>query len=49
MNELKKLDVGYRYTADNGESYPFRGKGIGMMPSLDEVFAAFPNREFLNS
>ncbi|MFJ7738339.1 glycerophosphodiester phosphodiesterase family protein [Lysinibacillus sp. NPDC097287] len=47
MNELKKLDVGYRYMADNGESYPFRGKGIGMMPSLDEVFAAFPNKEFL--
>ncbi|MGB7999201.1 MAG: glycerophosphodiester phosphodiesterase family protein [Anaerobacillus sp.] len=47
MNDLKKLDVGYRYTADNGESYPFRGKGIGMMPSLDDVFAALPNREFL--
>ncbi|WP_057915901.1 glycerophosphodiester phosphodiesterase family protein [Peribacillus muralis] len=47
MNELKQLDVGYGYTADNGESYPFRGKGIGMMPSLDEVFAAFPNKEFL--
>ncbi|MNO49597.1 Glycerophosphoryl diester phosphodiesterase precursor [compost metagenome] len=47
MDELKKLDVGYRYTADNGATYPFRGKGIGMMPSLDEVFAAFPDKEFL--
>ncbi|MEH7453085.1 glycerophosphodiester phosphodiesterase family protein [Gottfriedia acidiceleris] len=47
MNDLKKLDVGYRYTADNGKSYPFRGKGIGMMPSLDEVFDTIKNKEFL--
>lgn len=47
MEELKKLDIGYRYTADKGITFPFRGQGIGMMPSLDEVFAAFPNQEFL--
>lgn len=47
IEELKKLDIGYRYTADDGATYPFRGQGIGMMPSLDEVFAAFPNKEFL--
>ncbi|WP_409974946.1 hypothetical protein [Bacillus sp. Bva_UNVM-123] len=28
MNKLKKLDIGYQYTADNGKSYPFRGKGL---------------------
>ena len=32
MQELKALDVGYGYTADDGETYPFRGKGIGFMP-----------------
>lgn len=37
MEELKRLDVGYGYTADNGETYPFRGKGIGLMPELKEV------------
>lgn len=47
MEDLKKLDIGYGYTADDGETYPFRGKGIGEMPTLDEVLAAFPNRRFL--
>lgn len=47
MEELKQLDVGYGYTADDGETYPFRGKGKGMMPSLDEVFTHFPNQPFL--
>lgn len=47
MAELKALDVGYGYTADGGKTYPFRGNGIGMMPSLDEVLATFPERGFL--
>jgi glycerophosphoryl diester phosphodiesterase len=47
MDELKKVDIGYGYTADHGKSYPFRGKGIGLMPSLDEVLAAFPEQSFL--
>lgn len=47
MEELKSLDIGYGYTADNGKTYPFRGKGVGMMPSLDEVFEAFPDKELL--
>ncbi|MET3580671.1 glycerophosphoryl diester phosphodiesterase [Mesorhizobium robiniae] len=46
MSELKTLDVGYGYTADGGKTFPFRGKGIGMMPSLDEVLQHFPNRRF---
>ncbi|KON89712.1 glycerophosphodiester phosphodiesterase [Sporosarcina globispora] len=47
MQELKKLDIGYGYTADNGKTYPFRGKGIGMMPALEEVMANFPEGDFL--
>lgn len=47
MAELKTFDIGYGYTADQGKSYPFRGKGIGLMPSLDEVLAHFPNRSLL--
>lgn len=47
MAELKRLDVGYGYTADNGKTFPFRGKGIGQIPSLNDVFAAFPDRRFL--
>lgn len=47
MADLRKLDVGYGYTADGGRSFPFRGKGVGLMPSLDEVLAAFPERRFV--
>ncbi len=47
MAELKKLDIGYGYTFDHGNTYPFRGKGIGLMPSMSEVLAHFPERSFL--
>lgn len=47
MSQLKQLDVGYGYTADNGKTYPFRGKGVGLMPELTEVFEMFPDRDFL--
>lgn len=47
MAELKKLDVGYGYTADGGKTFPFRGKGVGLMPSLEEVLSTFPDRPFL--
>jgi glycerophosphoryl diester phosphodiesterase len=47
MAELKKLDIGYGYTADGGKTFPFRGKGIGLMPSLEEVLATFPTRRFM--
>lgn len=47
MTELKRLDIGFGYTADGGRTYPFRGQGVGMMPTLAEAFAAFPDRRFL--
>ncbi len=47
LAELKQLDVGYGYTADGGKTFPFRGRGVGLMPTLDEVLAEFPNRRFL--
>lgn len=47
LAELKRLDVGYGYTADGGKTFPLRGKGVGLMPSLDEVLTAFPDRKFL--
>ena len=47
MDELKTFDIGYGYTADNGKSYPFRGKGEGLMPSIDEVLSHFPEQSFL--
>ncbi|HWK68175.1 MAG TPA: glycerophosphodiester phosphodiesterase family protein [Rhizobiaceae bacterium] len=47
MAELKTLDIGYGYTADGGKTFPFRGKGRGLMPTMDEVLATFPDRRFL--
>lgn len=44
---LKTLDIGYGYTADGGQTFPFRGKGTGLMPDLTEVLDAFPDRRFL--
>jgi glycerophosphoryl diester phosphodiesterase len=47
LEYLKSLDVGYGYTADGGKTFPFRGQGKGMMPSLAEVLKAFPEQRFL--
>ena len=47
LADLKKLDVGHGYTADGGKSFPLRGTGIGLLPSLDEVLGAFPDKRFL--
>jgi glycerophosphoryl diester phosphodiesterase len=47
LSNLKKFDVGYGYTADGGKTYPLRGTGIGLLPSLDEVLGTFPEKRFL--
>jgi glycerophosphoryl diester phosphodiesterase len=47
MAYLKTLDVGYGYTADGGKTYPFRGKGVGMMKTLDEILRTFPGKRIL--
>ncbi len=44
---LKSLDIGYGYTADGGRTFPLRGKGIGLMPTLPEVLTEFPDRRFV--
>ena len=41
LAELRKLDAGYRWTADGGRTYPFRGRGV-RVPALTEVFERFP-------
>jgi glycerophosphoryl diester phosphodiesterase len=47
LADLQRLDVGYGYTADGGATYPLRGKGVGLMPSLPEVLVAFPDTRFI--
>ena len=46
MAALKTLDIGHGYTADGGQTHPFRGRFLGAMPSLAEVLNRFPERSF---
>lgn len=47
LAELRALDIGFGYSADGGATFPFRGKGFGPMPTLDEVLQALPEGRFL--
>ena len=47
LAELKRLDVGYSYTPDGGKTFPLRGSGVGMMPTLEEVLKAFPDKKLI--
>lgn len=46
LEELQALDAGYRFTPDNGKTFPFRALGI-RIPTLAEVFETFPDRRFV--
>jgi glycerophosphoryl diester phosphodiesterase len=49
LAELKRLDVGYGYTADGGRTFPLRGRGIGGMPTVEEALRETPRmRLFFN-
>lgn len=47
LAQMRALDAGYGYTADGGKTYPFRGQGVGLIPSLREVLQAFPEGRFV--
>jgi len=42
LTELKRLDAGYRFSPDGGQTFPFRGKEV-TVPTLAEVVQAFPD------
>ncbi len=41
LADVQRLDAGYTWTEDDGESFPFRGIGI-TIPTLADVFNTFP-------
>lgn len=41
LAEIKSLDAGYTWTADEGQTYPFRDQGI-TIPTLEEILEALP-------
>jgi glycerophosphoryl diester phosphodiesterase len=42
LAEIKALDAGYRWSPDEGATFPFRGQGL-TIPTLEEIFQAFPD------
>lgn len=44
LDQIKQLDAAYYFSPD-GESFPYRGKGITIM-TLDEMLVAFPKQRF---
>ncbi|HWS99773.1 MAG TPA: glycerophosphodiester phosphodiesterase [Pyrinomonadaceae bacterium] len=45
LAQLKKLDAGFRFSADGGKTFPWRGRGV-TVPTLDEVFTRLPAMRF---
>jgi glycerophosphoryl diester phosphodiesterase len=41
LADLQRLDAGYHFTPDGGQTHPFRGQGV-RIPTLREVFERFP-------
>jgi glycerophosphoryl diester phosphodiesterase len=42
LAQVKALDAGYRWTADDGQTFPYRGQGI-TVATVEELFQAFPD------
>ena len=42
LAEMKTLDAGFRWSSDDGQTFPFRGRGI-TVPTLEELFTVFPD------
>jgi len=45
LASLQRLDAGWTFTTDGGDSFPFRGKGV-RMALLSEALAACPTQRF---
>jgi len=46
LAELRTADAGFRFTADDGATYPFRARHVSI-PTFDEVLEAFPGMPML--
>jgi glycerophosphoryl diester phosphodiesterase len=43
--ELQRFDAGYHFSADGGQTHPYRNRGV-RIPSLEEAFHRFPDTRF---
>jgi glycerophosphoryl diester phosphodiesterase len=46
LDQLKQLDAAYKWTADDGKTFPYRGQGI-QVPTLEELFQKFPQMRYV--
>lgn len=46
LTELKQLDAAYKWSNDDGKTYPYRGQGI-RVPTLAELFQKFPQMRYV--
>ena len=42
---LQRFDAGYHFSADGGQTHPYRNRGV-RIPSLEEAFCHFPETRF---
>jgi glycerophosphoryl diester phosphodiesterase len=42
LDEIRRLDAGYRFSPDRGRTFPYRGRGV-RIPTLAEVYGGFPD------
>ena len=46
LAELKQLDAAYKWSNDDGKTFPYRGQGI-QVPTLEELFQKFPQMRYV--
>jgi len=46
LSELKQLDAAFKWSKDEGKTFPFRGQGI-QVPTLEELFHKFPEMRYV--
>ena len=46
LAEIKQLDAAYKWTTDEGNTFPFRGQRI-QVPTLNELFGKFPDMRYV--
>ena len=46
LDELKQLDAAYKWSNDDGKTFPYREQGI-QVPTLEELFQKFPGMRYV--
>src|SRR5512141_1974821 len=46
LDQLKQLDAAYKWSNDDGKTFPYRGQGI-QVPTLDELFQKYPQMRYV--